>query len=184
MHMKVYVHDPRSHLQAGILHYASSFYGQYLLPVKHKRIALHIYCQESIGDTEAETVWMDSNILPNEYEIKFSKKIKNMRRIVQTLAHEMVHVKQFAKGEMYDHINSDTIRWKRNTYNIKEINYWDYPWEIDAYGREMGLYVRLKDKFSLSDKELQLKSDIVYNKMLSSGMKTEPLTIISREEEI
>lgn len=175
--MKVTVHNPLSPTHAGVLQYAATFYGQLLLPVKYKRIELSIYCREDLGDTEAETIWMDSNILPNEYEIKFSRKIKNMKRIVQTLAHEMVHVKQFAKGEMYDHMNADTIRWRRNTYNLREMNYWDYPWEIDAYGREMGLYVRLKDKFSVSDKELQYRVEEVYNKMLVSDIKVQPLEI-------
>ncbi len=182
--MKVYVHTPPSILHANILHYAASFYGQVLLPVKHKRITLHLYCQESMGDVEAETIWLDSNILPNEFEIRFSKKIKNNKRIIQTLAHEMVHIKQFAKGEMYDHMNADTIRWKRNTYNLREMSYWDYPWEIDAYGREMGLYVRLKDKFNINDKELQYKLDDVYNKMLASNVNIEPLSIVNEEEEL
>jgi hypothetical protein len=180
--MRVNIHDPVSPAHAGILHYAATFYGQTLLPVKYKRITLDIYCRSNIGETEAETTWEDSNILPNEYVIRFSRKIKNMKRIVQTLAHEMVHVKQFAKGEMYDHINSYTIRWKRNTYNLKEMSYWDYPWEIDAYGRELGLYVKLKNKFQITDKELQYRVEDTYNKMLCSDVKVQPFEIVKEKE--
>ena len=46
---------------------------------------------------------------------------------VVNLAHEMVHVKQFARGEM----NADLTRWKSNRY-AGNIEYWDQPWEKEA----------------------------------------------------
>jgi hypothetical protein len=69
--------------------------------------------------------------------------------IIKTLAHEMVHVKQHAKNELQSgtivaskggiSIHSKWMGkiWKPNT---KEHYYWDSPWEIEAYGREVGLY--------------------------------------------
>ena len=44
-----------------------------------------------------------------------------------TLAHEMVHVKQFARGEM----DLGLTRWKSNHY-AGNIEYWDQPWEKEA----------------------------------------------------
>lgn len=46
---------------------------------------------------------------------------------LSTLAHEMVHVKQFAKGEM----DMGLTRWKSNNY-CGDIDYWDQPWEKEA----------------------------------------------------
>lgn len=46
---------------------------------------------------------------------------------LSTLAHEMVHVKQFAKGELDPALS----RWKSNKYCDK-IEYWDQPWEKEA----------------------------------------------------
>jgi len=46
---------------------------------------------------------------------------------LRTLAHEMVHVKQFAKGEL----NSALTQWKSNKY-CDNIKYWDQPWEKEA----------------------------------------------------
>jgi len=46
---------------------------------------------------------------------------------LSTLAHEMVHVKQFAKGEL----NSSLSQWKSNKY-CENINYWEQPWEKEA----------------------------------------------------
>lgn len=43
------------------------------------------------------------------------------------LAHEMVHVKQFARDEM----DSGLTRWKSNHY-AGNIDYWDQPWEKEA----------------------------------------------------
>ena len=43
------------------------------------------------------------------------------------LAHEMVHVKQFALGEM----DPGLTRWKSNRY-AGNIDYWNQPWEKEA----------------------------------------------------
>ena len=117
-------------------------------------MTIHLYLNEPLVDSEAETCWVDKNILPNVFEIKFSNKIKNTRRIIQTLAHEMIHVKQFAKGEMYDHIHAAKVRWKNKNYNVDEIDYWDYPWEIEAYGKELGLYVKFLTEYDLSNNDI------------------------------
>lgn len=46
---------------------------------------------------------------------------------VVNLAHEMVHVKQFARGEL----DSGLTSWKSNKY-CANIEYWDQPWEKEA----------------------------------------------------
>ena len=46
---------------------------------------------------------------------------------ISTLAHEMVHVKQFAKNEL----DPALTRWKSNRY-CETIDYWDQPWEKEA----------------------------------------------------
>lgn len=51
-----------------------------------------------------------------------------------TLAHEMVHVKQLAKGQMKFLPNEARI-WKGKRYN-KKTKYLDMPWEIDAFSKQ------------------------------------------------
>lgn len=46
---------------------------------------------------------------------------------LSTLAHEMVHVKQFARGEL----SLDMRTWK-NRKDCDRIDYWDQPWEKEA----------------------------------------------------
>lgn len=70
--------------------------------------------------------------------------------VFKSLAHEMVHVKQYATKELSDTIVVhrgrvvDTAKWKGVEYKFKakEDPYFDSPWEIEAYGREVGLYRR------------------------------------------
>ena len=53
------------------------------------------------------------------------------------LCHEMVHVKQYARNEMNDGIVKGS---KVEETNIAEdTNYWDLPWEKDAYRMEKKL---------------------------------------------
>jgi hypothetical protein len=69
---------------------------------------------------------------------------------IKTLAHEMVHVKQYAKNELGKQLRVSrgglkiTTQWQGNDWNPKrkEDAYFDAPWEIEAYGREVGLYAK------------------------------------------
>jgi hypothetical protein len=45
---------------------------------------------------------------------------------LSTLAHEMVHVKQFARGEL----DAQLTRWKTKDHHNTE--YWNQPWEKEA----------------------------------------------------
>jgi hypothetical protein len=71
------------------------------------------------------TIWMDANSARNSTLI--------------TLAHEMVHVKQFARRELVELKNNTMFRWYGKLYG-DEVHYYEQPWEIEAHGREYGLY--------------------------------------------
>ena len=73
-------------------------------------------------------------------------KTQSLRGLLETIAHEMVHVKQYARGEL----SADKHVWMGKTYDPEEINYWDLPWEIEAHGREIGLFVRYCEANNLS----------------------------------
>ena len=61
---------------------------------------------------------------------------KNSDQFV-TLAHEMVHVKQYLAGELIDNPTSTTF--KGVEYSL-ELPYYESPWEWEALGRMQGLY--------------------------------------------
>ncbi len=163
--MQVIIRNPPNDDKTRILLTAIQFYAKKLLPVKYKKITIVVDYNFDMHDDEAETYWMDSNILPKEFEIKLSKRFKSFKRIVQTMAHEIVHVKQFAKNEIYDHLYSKKIRWNKKLYDIDKIDYWDRPWEIEAYGLELGLYLKFKEEFGLSDLDLSKNHKIAVKKI-------------------
>ena len=60
---------------------------------------------------------------------------------MDTIAHEMVHVKQYARNELREHGDSQ-FTWLNESVDGTKINYFDLPWEIEAHGREEGLFRR------------------------------------------
>lgn len=125
-----------------------------------------IYESEENEEIKATYEIDDSNIViktvpPKDYIIYLKNKRRNL---LQTLAHEAVHIKQFATGELSRKcvlpksdeenissvIETDQINWK-DLWNKEEwmpeededVEY-DSPWEIEAYGKEFGLVRRYK----------------------------------------
>ena len=78
----------------------------------------------------------------NMFTIEIDK-TQNAYDFMLTVAHEMVHVKQFARGELKDIMKAHSLcKWQGREFDTEDLNYWDYPWEIEAHGREKGLYLR------------------------------------------
>ena len=59
-------------------------------------------------------------------------------RVLRTLAHELVHVKQYIRGELS--WRDAGLLWKGVNHNPKNLlHYYDLPYEIEAHGREYGI---------------------------------------------
>jgi hypothetical protein len=82
------------------------------------------------------------------FEIELDRKL-SLRKLMETLAHEMVHVKQYARREFHPANNA----WLGKTYNPKKVSYWDLPWEIEAHGRETGLFIRWVEENDFATKK-------------------------------
>lgn len=87
-----------------------------------------------------DCIWEDDVNRPKEFTIRVDSQLP-LRTMLETVAHEMVHVKQWAKGEMRQLMTQHKIRFKDKLYS-NDVDYWDLPWEIEAHGREKGLFVR------------------------------------------
>jgi len=60
--------------------------------------------------------------------------------ILKTLAHELVHVKQYIRGELS--WRDAGLLWKGVNHNPKNLlHYYELPYEVEAHGREYGLLV-------------------------------------------
>ena len=87
-----------------------------------------------------------------DFEIEVDSRLP-LRKMLETVAHEMVHVKQYARREMNDwQYKEISYKWK-GTYVPDSTNYWDLPWEIEANGREIGLFIRWAQQYGWADKE-------------------------------
>jgi len=93
---------------------------------------------------------VDDSAHPKEFEIEVNKSMR-LRRLLETVAHELVHVKQFARGELYESTRQGKHRWQGEWLD-EDPDYWDRPWEIEAHGREVGLFVRWAEKEDLAHK--------------------------------
>jgi hypothetical protein len=71
---------------------------------------------------------------------------------LDTLAHELVHVKQYTTGQLrvYDEKN---VKWKSKKYSVgKNLNYWFEPWEVEARGLSWAMVNRWAEANGYSDK--------------------------------
>lgn len=88
---------------------------------------------------------------PRLFELEVHKNMP-LRKVLETVAHEMVHVKQYARGELYYSTRVAKNRWQGKWVSNK-LDYWDCPWEIEAHGRECGLFVQWAEKNNLGSKK-------------------------------
>lgn len=64
---------------------------------------------------------------PRSFVIEINKN-DSEEEIINTLAHEMVHMKQYAYGQL----NESMTLWRGREVDSDKIDYYDQPWEIEA----------------------------------------------------
>ena len=111
-----------------------------LLPRLKNKVNIHIHLIANLKSKESlagDCIWEDSSCRPREFTIRVDSSQSRQDML------EMVHVKQYARGELKDLARSNKYcKWKGTEINTTRINYYDLPWEIEAHGRERGLFVR------------------------------------------
>lgn len=102
-----------------------------------------------------DCIWEDECYLPREFTIRIDS-TQRFKELLETIAHEIVHVKQYARGELKDLSDSDVIcKWHGKLFKFDKLNYYDHPWEIEAHGRERGLVLRWAYKCKWSKEVLK-----------------------------
>lgn len=145
--MKISIFDtgPRN---ADKLEEAARFFASQLLHTRTvNKIELDIEIERTL-DVTGECISEDDHKNPRYFTIRIKR--APIEEMIKTLAHEMVHVKQYAKNELGKELALArggkglriVTRWQGEFWSpkAKEDGYWDAPWEIEAYGREVGLY--------------------------------------------
>lgn len=93
------------------------------ITVEFKKIDAYGYCMEEDGNGRIFTLTINKGL--------------GLFDLVSTICHEMVHLKQYARRELR-YVNGNTM-WKKKAYN--EVDYWDAPWEKEAFKLEKKLAV-------------------------------------------
>jgi hypothetical protein len=121
---------------------AVKFYGRKLMRENlYHKVSLEIVFEQLKPKEYGYCEWEYDNNRSRDFIITINKNL-NKKQTLLVLAHEMVHVKQYAKGELKDYIKVNKSKWKNEIHDLDETDYWFQPWEIEAHGMEKGLYVR------------------------------------------
>jgi len=133
--------------EKALLKQAAEFFANQLMdPRMVRNLTLDIEVRKDF-DVDGECVDEDGVRNPRWFTIGL--KSQDISDMIRTLGHEMVHVKQHAKNELKSGILIPTrgglkmtCRWQGEIWKpkAKEHHYFDPPWEIEAYGREVGLF--------------------------------------------
>lgn len=126
---------------------ALKFYGRQLLGDNlYHRVSIDLFFDKDLikSNVYAYCDWEDSNYKAKEFTIAVDPTL-GKRSMLIAIAHEMVHVKQYAKGELKDYMRNNKSKWKSEIIDPDQLDYWEYPWEIEAHGREKGLYVKFME---------------------------------------
>jgi len=83
---------------------------------------------------------------PREFVIDLDRQ-KKLKSILKVLAHEMTHVKQYAKGELKYYDRNGLVTFNREKYT--DDDYWASPWEIEAFGYEVCLFQKFHPTYKM-----------------------------------
>lgn len=146
------------------IEYTVSFLTEHLLGKKlADNITLNI-SYEDLGTNYAQIfpVDYDDTRKNREFELTLDKhfsKEYDPKLLLTTLAHELVHLKQFARGELKN-FSVDAYKWKGELVDIPEskAKYVKTPWEQEAYSREKELYDVFLDELRRVNFETELSN--------------------------
>jgi hypothetical protein len=130
---------------------AAYFYAEQLLGKRlMKNLELDIKLTKDLKQKEGAYGYClitDDNVnSPREFHIEIDTSMKHsIRDILTWLAHEMTHVKQFVKGELFDY-QDGSVQWKSKRYR-RNLSYSKSPWEREAYRMENKLYKELRNEY-------------------------------------
>ena len=127
---------------------AALFYAEQLISSKlRENIYLRIKFNPKIDVYGyASILEYNSSRKAREFEIEIHPGI-GAAEILKCLAHEMTHIKQYA----YSETNETLTRWKGRKVDSDNMDYWIQPWEIEAFGTEVGLFAKFAIKEKLWD---------------------------------
>ena len=135
--------------EKAMLNEAAQFFARQLMdPRMVRNLVIDLEVRKNL-DVQGECVDEDGVRSPRFFTIALRH--QDINEMIKTLSHEMVHVKQYAKNELQSGVMVPArggfkmhSKWMGELWKpkSKEDAYFDAPWEIEAYGREVGLFAK------------------------------------------
>lgn len=99
-------------------------------PQMKRHIEVNVVFRKNLGALHGIVTVEDYNVLgcPREFTIEVARDDPK-EEILKTLAHEMVHVRQYARNEL----NETMTLWRGRRVNSDELPYREQPWEVEAF---------------------------------------------------
>ena len=115
-------------------------------------------------------VWGDMDVEDDEKSPKFYNitlnysGVESFAKMLETLAHELVHVEQFATRRLRNLAKPFTVAYEKNHYNTLKMPYYQRPWEIEAHELENSVYNYMIKSSRKVQKYVISKSDPQFGK--------------------
>ena len=115
-------------------------------------------------------VWGDMDVEDDEKSPKFYNitlnysGVESFAKMLETLAHELVHVEQFATRRLRNLAKPFTVAYEKNHYNTLKMPYYQRPWEIEAHELENSVYNYMIKSSRKVQKYVISKSDPEFGK--------------------
>lgn len=120
--------------------FATAFFAQYLMGESlTRKLDIEVVLEDQ-GMAEGHCSPLEAEKRPKSFEIGINPKMARHKMLL-CLAHEMVHVKQYAKNELQTDSHLALFKGRPVLLRNDLESYLNYPWEIEAFGRERGLYL-------------------------------------------
>lgn len=132
----------RNPIRRDFLTSIATFYS-HQLNLQNSKFELEIYSVKNLRKTDSIN-GVVSHIAPKKLTMLIDSDLKN-QKLFETLAHEMIHVKQFARGQIKFYTSRNGKRyakWHGKTH--RKTDYYDCPWEIEAFSKERILANKLE----------------------------------------
>ena len=100
-----------------------------LMPRLRRNVDIDIYIVTECDEKNYALCWGDKNEVEIELARKSGSKKFTHDEMMLNLAHELVHAKQFIKGELHPTL----YKWKKFKKDYAKTPYFKQPWEKEAY---------------------------------------------------
>jgi hypothetical protein len=138
--MDIKIIGKTKHMCKAEIKFATAFFANYVMGERlAKNLDFEIRIEDQ-GKNEGCCNPLDAERRPRSFEIGIRPGMQRYK-MLQCLAHEMVHVKQYARGELSSELI--TAKWQGKTFKLTNSmeDYLNWPWEVEAYGRDRSLYL-------------------------------------------